>query len=140
MRTKTSDLVHRALDWAVAKAEGRLGATVRDETRPGTSIIDIDFDEFGELVAYMPARRGDPYIPYAPSTDPAQGWPIIDRERITLRVSTMPGTNWAAFYDVPGEYHAHVREKGPTGLVAAMRCFVAKRLGNEVDVPEELLQ
>ena len=73
------------------------------------------------------------------STDWAQGGPIIERERITLRVSTMPGIDWVAFYDVPGEYHARIREKGPTALIAAMRCYVASRLGAEVEVPEELL-
>ncbi len=29
--------------------------------------------------------------------------------------------------------------RGPTTLIAAMRCFVASQLGNEVDIPEELL-
>ena len=28
---------------------------------------------------------------------------------------------------------------GPTALIAAMRCFVASRLGDEVEVPEELV-
>ena len=27
---------------------------------------------------------------------------------------------------------------GPTALIAAMRCYVASKLGEEVDVPEEL--
>ena len=30
-------------------------------------------------------------------------------------------------------------ERGPTKLIAAMRCYVASKLGDEVDVPEELL-
>ena len=30
-------------------------------------------------------------------------------------------------------------EYGPTPLIAAMRCFVASRLGDEVDIPEDLL-
>jgi hypothetical protein len=29
-------------------------------------------------------------------------------------------------------------EDGPTQLVSAMRCYVGSKLGNEVDVPEEL--
>ena len=29
---------------------------------------------------------------------------------------------------------------GPTPLVAAMRCYVASQLGDEVEVPDELLQ
>ena len=28
---------------------------------------------------------------------------------------------------------------GPTPLIATMRCFVNKHLGDEVDIPEELL-
>ncbi|MNW06473.1 hypothetical protein D3C71_2028910 [compost metagenome] len=28
---------------------------------------------------------------------------------------------------------------GPTPLIAAMRCYVASRVGDEVDLPEELL-
>jgi hypothetical protein len=27
---------------------------------------------------------------------------------------------------------------GPTPLIAAMRCYVASKLGDEVDIPEEL--
>jgi hypothetical protein len=29
-------------------------------------------------------------------------------------------------------------EVGPTPLVAAMRCYVASKLGDEVEVPDEL--
>jgi hypothetical protein len=29
---------------------------------------------------------------------------------------------------------------GPTPLIAAMRCYVASKLGDEVEVPDELLQ
>ena len=29
---------------------------------------------------------------------------------------------------------------GPTPLIAAMRCFVASKLGDEVDVPDELIK
>jgi hypothetical protein len=33
------------------------------------------------------------------------------------------------------EHHA----TGPTLLIAAMRCFVASKLGDTIDIPEELL-
>lgn len=75
---------------------------------------------------------------WIPSLDWLEGGLNIERERITLRVSTMPGTDWAAFYDVPGQYHAHVRERGDTGLLAAMRCFVAFKFGKYVELPKEL--
>jgi hypothetical protein len=68
------------------------------------------------------------------STDWAQGGSIIERERITVRVDTRAG-RWAAFFD-GGQVSA--RMVGPTPLIAAMRCYVASKLGDTVDVPEEL--
>jgi len=66
------------------------------------------------------------------STDWAQGGPIIEREMIEL----IPQTSalWDAMYR--GQ---HIPNDGPTPLIAAMRCYVAYKLGDEVDVPEELL-
>jgi hypothetical protein len=29
-------------------------------------------------------------------------------------------------------------EEGPTPLIAAMRCYVASKLGDYIDIPEEL--
>jgi hypothetical protein len=31
------------------------------------------------------------------------------------------------------------RAEGPTPLIAAMRCYVASKLGDTVEIPEELL-
>ena len=36
------------------------------------------------------------------------------------------------------EHYAPLFYEGPTPLIAAMRCYVASKLGDEVDVPEEL--
>ena len=61
------------------------------------------------------------------STDWSQGGPIIEREEIALH----KGDDWFARckgYD----------GTGPTSLIAAMRCYVASKLGDEVEVPEEL--
>jgi hypothetical protein len=33
-----------------------------------------------------------------------------------------------------------VEECAPTPLIAAMRCYVASKLGDEVDVPDELTE
>jgi len=63
---------------------------------------------------------------YTPSTDWSQGGPIIEREKITLDV----------FED--GVWVASEYQEGPTPLVAAMRCYVASKLGDTVDIPEEL--
>jgi hypothetical protein len=56
------------------------------------------------------------------------GGPIIERERINITYDDV----WTA-EDVDGE-----TQWGPTLLIAAMRCYVASKLGDEVDVPEEL--
>lgn len=37
------------------------------------------------------------------------------------------------------DWHKHYL-CGPTPLIAAMRCFVASKLGDEVEIPEELVK
>jgi hypothetical protein len=66
---------------------------------------------------------------FAPATDWSQGGPIIEREGLTL---THQASQWVAQTD------DDVFAYGPTPLIAAMRCYVASKLGDEVDVPEEL--
>jgi hypothetical protein len=63
------------------------------------------------------------------STDWLQGGPIIEREKITPEWT---GENWMAYIKHDDEFF------GPTPLIAAMRCYVASKLGDEVEVPEEL--
>lgn len=65
------------------------------------------------------------------STDWAQGGPIIAREGITLR-NFIQGARWDA------EIDDLALESGPTPLIAAMRCLCASKLGDEVEVPDEL--
>ena len=67
-----------------------------------------------------------PEIEY--STDWAQGGPIIDREKIATAWHL---TRWVAWRGV-------IEHPGPTPLIAAMRCYVASRLGNDIEIPEEL--
>ena len=78
----------------------------------------------------------DPSTPFF-STDWAQGGPIIEREVISL---IHPKYDcWTAHcYDKTLDDESYTLD-GPTPLIAAMRCFVASKLGDEVDVPEELL-
>jgi hypothetical protein len=74
---------------------------------------------------------------YAPSTDWSQGGPIIEREGISV---DRAGLAWTAdLSDSVGGYIEHT-ESGPTPLIAAMRCYVASKLGDEVEIPKELTQ
>ena len=68
---------------------------------------------------------------YNYSTDWAQGGPIIERQEIEL---IPKGMHWDAYADED----FHVPYSGPTPLIAAMRCYVASKLGDEVEIPEEL--
>ena len=111
---KTSELTGAALDWAVAKCE--------------QYPMGIWYDEDG-----MPMIRDDEVPEWAPSTNWTQGGPIIERERISA------GTNeddWCA--DITSGETGFIRGFGSTPLVAAMRCYVASKLGDEVEVPEGL--
>ena len=108
---KTSELTGPALDWAVAKCE--------------EYPMGIWYDEDS-----LPMVRDDEVPEWKPSTDWAQGGLIIERERINLE----------PFTDINGEqWSADGAWDSPTPLIAAMRCFVASKLGDEVEVPDELL-
>ena len=65
------------------------------------------------------------------ATDWAQGGPIIEREGISLEYAAQP-EKWCACIRADQEVY------GPTALIAAMRCYVASKLGDEVEIPEEL--
>jgi hypothetical protein len=67
--------------------------------------------------------------PHFYSTDWALAGPIIEREKMTLEWT---GEDWMAYIRHDEEYF------GPTPLIAAMRCYVASVLGDEVEVPNEL--
>lgn len=71
------------------------------------------------------------------STNWAQGGSIIERDGI--RIERWPNTEaWVAQLSEGAELGVYWRMSGPTPLIAAMRCYVASKLGDEVDVPDEL--
>ena len=110
MKIKTSELTGGALDWAVAVSKGY---------QPFTDGISWIIDVGGTYIR----------VPYY-STDWRQAGPIIEREKIDLRC--MYGRDGSVVWRT-------VHADGPTPLIAAMRCYVATKLGDEVDVPEELV-
>ena len=62
------------------------------------------------------------------STDWVYGGPIIEREGINLEYAVDP-EKWCACIMADQEVY------GPTPLIAAMRCYVASKLGDEVELP-----
>ena len=129
MKVKTSELIDAALDWAVAKCEGVNAEAFHLYYEP-TEPTDYD---------------GHGYPEFHYSSIWAQGGPIIERVGIGFfcnrtaavgsRFAPDAGADWRAFaFNKHAEHHF-----GPTPLIAAMRCYVASKLGDEVEVPGELL-
>lgn len=118
---KTSELAGSSLDWAVAKIDDRKPILITDEPCENYWVCQcsraLGYVEIGE--------RG-----FSPSTYPEDGQPIMERELI----GSMPVSDaWWRAGDVDG-----ANGFGPTMLIAAMRCYVASKLGDTVEVPEEL--
>lgn len=114
MKIKCSDLVGAQLDYAVAKCSGPT------------------------MIAFF--KRNE----YTPSTDWEQGGPIIEREKLTVAPNdqkTYVGQEaWTAYrietlFTDQGDKEY---QTGSTPLIAAMRCYVASKLGAEVEIPEGL--
>jgi hypothetical protein len=122
MKLKTTELQRSALDWAVAKCE-----------------FNEPHYEPDDWLVYVTERDSDDdgWI-FKPSTDWSQGGPIIEREWLDV-------TPWPNESDEDMRWQCKQHDSidcvafGPTPLVAAMRCYVASKLGDEVKVPKEIL-
>ena len=108
MKIKVSEATNIQLDWLVAKALPAPANTLE--------LLDRDI-----------------YNGFSPTTNWAQGGPIMDREHIG--VDFQGWGEWVAWDDktIPAP-----RYIGPTPLVAAMRCYVASKIGDTVEIPKEL--
>ncbi len=112
---RTNELTGVALDWAAATAEK----------------VAFEFD-CGALII-----NGSDY--YCPSEDWAQGGAIIEQEEISISREFSSGRiEWAAWTPAPFRDDAEAFGYGETPLIAAMRCYVASKLGDEVEIPSEL--
>jgi len=70
---------------------------------------------------------------YSPFTSWGMCGPIIERENISVAGKDHLHDCWAAMNQYGGNM-----QNGPTPLIASMRCYVSSKLGDKVDVPEEL--
>lgn len=114
---KTSELTGAALDWAVAKCEGFSYERYECNRKKW------------ENGSHKPQH-------WQPSTNWAQGGPIIEREQID---TFNQDNGYAGAIKMATDDNPHPTPYfGPTPLIAAMRCYVASKLGDDVDVPEEL--
>ena len=110
----TAELIGAELDWAVAKCEGDTG-------------------NINEWLSVYTDGTGDEHY----STDWSQGGPIIERERVAIWWAKWDDIDsalpvWTAVRFNEDDYY------GPTPLIAAMRCYVASKLGDEIEIPKGL--
>lgn len=120
---KTSELTDIALDWAVAKC---MGATNLRYDTVATWWVDLNGEPRALSAGWSPRQS------WHPSTNWAQGGPIIERELIeTTRGGAYAEHFWKATRNSTTTY-------GPTPLIAAMRCYVASVLGDDIELPEGL--
>ena len=114
MKIKTSELSGKQLDWAVAQIEGYAEG-------PNGSFWITE----------------DDCVDFKPTTDWVQGGPIIEREVISVGKHTWDNDgviSWGA--SKSSLFQGAPFSAGPTLLIAAMRCYVASKLGEEVETPE----
>ncbi|MDE9443786.1 DUF2591 domain-containing protein [Xenorhabdus bovienii] len=144
MKIKTSELTGRALDWAVAKVTdmdiyifgrpsdaeyGWIGNNNVTMESFVTSIVTIDF------CGKMRIEFNGESKSYSPSTNWSQCGELIDTYLIELNnhvTSENEVEHWATCMD---EYIY-----GSTALEAACRIVVHVKLGDEVDIPDELVE
>jgi len=74
---------------------------------------------------------------FTPSTNRDQGYEIFDRERIGFKYT---GTAMGFVAWLNGELSTKYDHYGKDPLEAGLRVYVHKKLGEEVDVPDELIQ
>lgn len=111
---KTAELSGVTLDWAVAKCEN-----LRLAAHP---------DKFNQRYLAPQFCRF--------STDWSMGGEIIEREGLFLAV--YDGVWEATKHQIDEDWDSITCE-GDSPLEAAMRCYVVSKLGDEVNIPEELM-
>lgn len=139
---KTSDLTGPALDWAVATALG-----ISFTLHRGRPAQVKHFDPEGPAHDFdASANKMYLYLQY--STNWADGGPLLEPNDI---IYWRDGENFRALmpdHDSCGGYYdpdcgvldvsTFDGQEGPTALIAATRCLVSQRFGQDIDVPDEV--
>jgi hypothetical protein len=113
---KTENLLDDALDWAVALCNN----------------INLS-DPYNNKWEFSCSLLAD----YSPSYYWDQAGPIIERERIFIKPCTSSNLWRSYIMSKTGEGVSHSCI-GERPLIAAMRCYVHSKLGDEVEIPEGL--
>jgi hypothetical protein len=143
MKIKTAEATSLQLDWLVAKAEGLDVAIVMNE---GVPQIWYEDDINRTATCTYKNKAGEHRFllngtPVGLFGNPLEyGWcevgPILEREFIDVFHIERANTVWETEIQVGPK--VRVKGRGPTPLIAAMRCYCYAKFGDEVEIPEEL--
>lgn len=147
---KTVELCGVQLDYAVATLEGYSNLRMNPHRFAPVLIMDPPHKKYGvvQLADLDYSSAGGLAGPMLADLDYSSAWglagPIIEREKITISpndsksyIGQEPWTAYRVallFTDEGEKEYMH----GPTPLIAAMRCYVASKMGEEINIPEEL--
>jgi len=121
---KFSDLSGACLDWAVAQCEAR---------------SEKEKEENFNLPCLVSH--------FKPSSDWSQGGPIIEREKLSFSAWLRPAWEelegpwiWACAPATGADLETTSRNGyGNVPLLAAMRSYVGSKMGDEIEIPDDLL-
>ncbi len=135
MKIKTSEATPSQLNYLVAKC-----LYGESKTRNGQPWFTLQSTGHVFYHTHENGWRDSQRSWFIPSAEWSQGGPIIEREEILVGPSPFPAqadSKFAAGLGCDWDTCTHIFT-GPTPLIAAMRCYVASKLGDIVDIPEEL--
>ena len=128
MKLKTSELTGSALDYSVAIAKGIPSADLKLPSYKGDSLFRYIRDDEGELTGnYMTG----PDLLFSRKWEAAG--PIIEKEQFSIAAPSPINKCWTAM-----TWRNESKQDGPTLLIAAMRCYVQSKLGDEVEIPNKI--
>lgn len=134
MKIKTSELTGDALNWAVAMC---LGWAWKADDK-GKIILARPYPQGLKAVVNATGMKTLALKRFQATANWSIAGPIIEREGINLD-NYAKNPQWSAWTPAPERESGEAQAYGPTPLIAAMRCYVASQLGDEVDVPEVCL-
>lgn len=114
IEVKTAELTGPALDWAVAVADAEEHPQVYD------GVVYVNGPKSNALA-----------MAYSPTTNWEQGGPLIEHYRI--QIAPMRRRQWLAMHEA-GDFSSD------SPLTSICRAVVAAELGDEVQVPAELVE
>lgn len=146
---RAQDLEGPALTWAVYRAMGAALVPVRVD-----GVLQVwhkeDVDPFREEDSYLDPKTGEPRFVAEGGPVGLSGCPVeldaetfqylVEEYGIEIKRGFSTPRVWAAWaYHWDGLRLASSGMTGPTALIAVARCFVATKLGQEIELPAFLL-